>query len=456
MSAIIFTGPTLRAVEARAVLDAEFMPPAAQGDVYRAALRRPQVIGLIDGYFERLPSVWHKEILWAMSRGIHVFGSASMGALRAAELAVFGMEGVGEVFAAFRDGSLEDDDEVAVAHAGEEFDFRPGSEAMVDIRRTLASAVTGGVLGAATGAGMESLAKAMFYPDRSYPALAARAVESGLPRIEVEGFLAWLPNGRFSQKRADALAMLEVIRERMESGLQPKRVSYRFENSSMWEEAWRLAGERYPVPEGGPQAVELDRLLDEVRLEGEPYLHAQQAAILRCLSIKHSYVQGLAEASALLASTERRFWERRGAGDAGGRQRWLAVNNLDPQQLQALLEDEARSAWIAELAAFEAAPYLVDLLRLNGEYPRLMSRAASKQSALEAAGLAEVGFAGAGLGRAALLQWYFEERLGRPQPEDLDAYSKTFGFDGREAFERALLREYSYLNPVAVTSADRE
>ena len=70
-------------------------------------------IGIIDGYFENIPSVWHKEILWAMSQGIHVFGSASMGALRAAELAPFGMEGVGAIFEAYRDGWLEDDDEVA-------------------------------------------------------------------------------------------------------------------------------------------------------------------------------------------------------------------------------------------------------------------------------------------------------------------------------------------------------
>ena len=59
------------------------------------ALERPVAIGLIDGYFERVPSVSHKEILWAMSQGIVVIGAASMGALRAAELAPFGMLGVG-------------------------------------------------------------------------------------------------------------------------------------------------------------------------------------------------------------------------------------------------------------------------------------------------------------------------------------------------------------------------
>jgi len=240
MNIVVFTGPTLAADEASAVLDADYRPPTRQGDVYRAALQSPKVIGIIDGYFERVPSVWHKEILWAMSRGIHVFGGASMGALRAAELTAFGMEGVGRIFEAFRDGALEDDDEVAVVHGPPEFGFRAGSDAMVDIRATIARAVGAGVLSAATGAALERLAKEMFYPHRNYHAIASRAVETGLPETEVRAFLDWLPDHRFSQKRADALAMLDAIRQRVENGLEEKRVSYSFENTSMWEQASRL------------------------------------------------------------------------------------------------------------------------------------------------------------------------------------------------------------------------
>ena len=61
---------------------------------------RPRAIGLIDGVFLDVPAVWHRELLWALSEGVHVFGAASMGALRAAELAPFGMRGVGTIFAA--------------------------------------------------------------------------------------------------------------------------------------------------------------------------------------------------------------------------------------------------------------------------------------------------------------------------------------------------------------------
>src|SRR5437588_2923171 len=159
VSVYVFTGPTISPAEARAELEAVYLPPAAEGDVFRAALKRPQAIGIIDGYFQSTPSVRHKEILWAMSRGIHVFGSASIGALRAAELAAFGMEGVGTVFELYRDGVLEDDDEVAIAHGPAEVEFRGGSEAMVDIRQTLQRAERVGVISIQVRTALERIAK---------------------------------------------------------------------------------------------------------------------------------------------------------------------------------------------------------------------------------------------------------------------------------------------------------
>jgi hypothetical protein len=103
---IVFTGPTLSPDEARSACDVLCLPPVAQGDVYRATQRNPSAIGIIDGYFSGAPSVWHKEILYALSRAIPVFGSASMGALRAAELHDYGMQGVGQIFEAYRDRRL--------------------------------------------------------------------------------------------------------------------------------------------------------------------------------------------------------------------------------------------------------------------------------------------------------------------------------------------------------------
>src|SRR5262245_17446347 len=118
MSTYVFLGPTLPVEAARSILpEAVYLPPVSMGDVYALLAQKPQRIAIVDGLFERTPAVWHKEILFALSRGVRVLGSSSMGALRAAELHRFGMVGVGRIFDAYRDGVLCDDDEVALGHA---------------------------------------------------------------------------------------------------------------------------------------------------------------------------------------------------------------------------------------------------------------------------------------------------------------------------------------------------
>ncbi|MEZ4298672.1 MAG: TfuA-like protein [Polyangiaceae bacterium] len=235
MTICIFSGPSLPAEVGKHELDAVFLPPAAQGDLYRAALKGPVAIGLIDGYFERVPSVSHKEILWAMSRGIHVIGAASMGALRAAELSLFGMEGVGEIYQMYSSGQLEADDEVAVAHALEEEGYRPLSEALVNIRVTLEAATAAGVIPAATCGRLIELSRAMFYADRCYPLLLRRAVEEGAPAAQMDALRRFVTEGRIDQKRADAISLLRAMRERFECGAPPRQVHYHFERTDAWE-----------------------------------------------------------------------------------------------------------------------------------------------------------------------------------------------------------------------------
>jgi len=285
VSVYVFTGPTISPADARAELDAVYLPPAAEGDVYRAALKRPQAIGIIDGYFQSTPTVRHKEILWAMSRGIHVFGSSSIGALRAAELAVFGMEGVGTIFELYRDGVLEDDDEVAIAHGPPEVGFLAGSEAMVNIRQTLLKAERVGVISTELRTALEKIGKKLFYPDRNYTVLLRLASEYGLPGAGLARLQKWLPRGRVNQKHEDAVTMLLLIRRRLDDGLRPKKVSYSFEHTSMWESAWRQSGELRFDSNVHSGAVVLEPILDELRLDGDQFKRHSLAVLERFLAI---------------------------------------------------------------------------------------------------------------------------------------------------------------------------
>ena len=248
MTAYVFLGPSLPLEDARRELDVTYLPPVAQGDIIKLIRRKPTIIGIIDGYFEGVPAVWHKEILFAMAKGAHVLGASSMGALRAAELHPFGMEGVGAVFEAFRDGRLDDDDEVAVTHGPAELGYTPLSEAMVNIRRTLSDAQGHDVISEATRARLEELSKMFHYKDRTFANAIDLAREYGVNRDELDRFASWLPTGRIDQKREDALALLRLLRQRLKAGIAPKAVRYHFEHTTLWERAVREAASPPATP----------------------------------------------------------------------------------------------------------------------------------------------------------------------------------------------------------------
>lgn len=205
---IVFVGPTLPADEARALLpSAEIRPPVAFGDVLRLAQqrKRPARLAIIDGYFERMAAVWHKEIVFALERGIEVWGAASMGALRAAELSSVGMIGVGEIYKAFARGELIADDEVAVAHLPAEHGYGPVSDALVNLREGIALAPG---LTASTRAALIELARKRFYRERSWAMLIADAHAAGLPEKQLDRLAAWPKPDR---KADDARMLLRKL-----------------------------------------------------------------------------------------------------------------------------------------------------------------------------------------------------------------------------------------------------
>lgn len=231
MSACIFIGPTLSFNEAASILDAAYLPPAAEGDLTNAAKNHPAVIGIIDGYFHNVPSVWHKEILRAMASGIHVFGSASMGALRAAELHQFGMVGVGRIFEGYAAGDIRDDDEVAVVHGPPETGYLALSDAMVNIRATLEAAAVDSVISTSTSQRLIEIAKATFFPQRRYEDLLQDGEREGLPESELSKLRGWLPDGKIDQKKGDAIAMLRSINAFLQNDPPKKTVDYFVENT---------------------------------------------------------------------------------------------------------------------------------------------------------------------------------------------------------------------------------
>ncbi|AGP36842.1 TfuA-like protein [Sorangium cellulosum] len=460
MTVIVFTGPTLAAADGAALLEgAVFLPPVAQGDVYRATLEKPWAIGIIDGYFERFPAVWHKEILWAMSQGIHVFGSASMGALRAAELHAFGMVGVGLVFEAYHRGALTDDDEVAIVHGPAEDGYRALSDAMVNIRATLDAAVGGAVLRAETARALEAIAKRTFYAQRSFRGLLADGAREGVPADELDALRRWLPEGRVDQKRRDAVAMLEAMAARRARAPAAQQVTYHFSYTDVWDQVSRRAGRsklsaqpggtaRRPAEAGASAAarslVQPEVVLDELRLEGSwSYSHAVLGALARALAVEEARRQALEVPLELFEEVLTQVRREKGLLTSESIRAWIAEQQLDVDGLTGLIQREARLRWVQTMFAPEIERLLPDQLRMMGRYGELHARAQHKQQVLTERGLEVPSLEALGVAPQDLLAWYFAE-LGRPVPTYLDGYAASLGLDDRDELLLVLAREHEY------------
>jgi hypothetical protein len=443
MNTVVFLGPTLPRGVAMEILPATYLPPASLGDVYSAARRKPWAIAIIDGYFDRVPAVWHKEILWAMARGVHVYGASSMGALRAAELEAFGMVGCGRVFESYRDGVIEDDDEVALMHAPSEFGFVAGSEAMVNMRATFAAARDARVINEATHDLLVSASKELFYAERDYQRALMVAEERGADPSDCRAFREWLPSGRRDVKRADAIELLERIAAEAPNGA-PKRVGYSFHATAAWMELRNTVESR---PLDSALGVEMsldDDALDELRLEGEAYVRERDRALTRLFAVEMGYQHGSAPAPLATHLVAESVRNSLGLPSREAVNAWFERQHLTPDGVERLMEDEAHARGVASRYRALVPSYLRDHLRLSGRFGELVKRAGAKQEVLWQRGLQEPSLARAGISEGDLWEWFFVTLLGRAVPGDLAAQASALDFPNVDLMRRAALREYLY------------
>jgi hypothetical protein len=207
---LVFLGPSLKRAEAASLIAADFRPPARRGDIYRGLIDGYTTIVLIDGEFHGQPSVWQREIVDALFEGAVVHGASSMGALRAAELHTLGMAGHGRIFAWYRDGVIDGDDEVALTYGPAELGYPALSEPLVNIRATLAAAVPNIITAEEHTMLLESVRR-LYFPSRSFAALLDASPASTWPTVRRDALSRFLVKERIDQKRLDAIAALTTI-----------------------------------------------------------------------------------------------------------------------------------------------------------------------------------------------------------------------------------------------------
>lgn len=377
---VIFLGPSLPLAEAEKILDAIYLPPAKQSDLISAVTTyRPDSIGLIDGVFLTYPSVWHKEILYAIERGVTVYGASSMGALRAAETEAFGMVGVGEIYHMYASGTLLDDDEVALVHAPEDMGYSPLSEPMVNVRATFNRAKNEGLIDEKMCEKITAIAKSIYFAERTFSTIFRQATAAGILPNKLETLAEFVKVNYVNLKRQDAILLLEALRDLPES-LPQSPPNFTLARNQFFTTLYNR--DRTVLRTGTP--------VTSGEIAGYTALHLPDFNDINFNALNRELVQVLAEvlgvevSQAEVDKENRRFRSQYNLFQDEQVTDWMAENDLTLEQFNQLMYDVARCRrlqnWLLMRKSYERnAKILLDELRLQNRYQEYADAAAEQK-----------------------------------------------------------------------------
>lgn len=378
MNIVIFTGPTISINEAKQHLDAVYLPPAKQGDIVSAIFKyEPDVIGLIDGESYPELEVWHREILYAIENGITVYGASAIGALRAVELEIHGMIGIGEIYKYLKDLAISDDDDVMCDYdkTGE---YARLSEPFVNMRATLQAARRENILGDREYDDLIKAAKSIYYKKRSFGGLFENISKNNLLSRERLARLEIFAKDRYvDQQKRDALHLLDAVKSAPVPDAVKKMARIVDESDSLV----------FHVLKYRDRDIERDNV-------NAPYFSLADYIILNhpeadelCMRAKNRFlVQILADifhvtpSDEEISDQERIFRARYNLLDDGDFKKWLERNDLIHQEFRRLMVSNAKihslHKWLrTRLGQRKFTRIILDELMLTDKYSSLMDKA---------------------------------------------------------------------------------
>lgn len=385
MKIVIFLGPSLSLAEGKKILpQAIFEPPAQQSDILSVLHNhRPDIIGLIDGVFEQSLSVWHKEILYALDRGIRIYGASSMGALRAAECAEFGMIGVGQVFQMFASGELNNDDEVALVHGPEESGYYGISEPMVNIRMTFQKAWEDDVIDKLTGEKLIDIAESLFFHDRKFPVIFEKALESGIEPEIIERMKVRAADHYVDIKAKDAIELLQTISQLPEELPQPEK-KFQFTRNHLFNSLYF----RDRKVKHNDADISLASIANYVAIHMPDFNRVNFNSLNRQLVLVLADLLKVEVTEEQIESEKKRFLFSHRLLKPEDFVDWLRRNDLLIEEFMELMKEMAiarklhhyiltRNSWTSN------KKFILDELRLIGQYEEWVKKAANQQKILD-------------------------------------------------------------------------
>lgn len=427
---LVFTGPSLDYETIREVLpEAIILPPARQGDVISNLMEyEPSHVLLLEGTFHQSLSVWHKELAWSMLiPGVKgVYGAASMGALRAADLADFGMIGSGQIFNWYYEGVTFDESEVSAVYTeGPNQTYRSHTVPLCNVRGALLKAMEERMISPDEAEKIFDAARAIHWTERTERALA------GFPLL-LEVLKA------HNQKAIDALELLYTFRE-----LKPVEGFTPFTEEAL-SLLFSAQFERDRTVFVGKRPVKLQDLEAFIVLHDQEYEEHIAAADNRVLALLLADIYRVPITMPEIDEEWRHFSVRMGLRSLQEHDQWMRENHTNGKELMRLIGDEVRLRKLRKALMTRSGPRrrtqrLLDYLKLSQRYRYWANAAARHEEQVSAAGGEEQLFFGQT--DISLLLSEHAKRAGLTITLPLEDYAREAGFGTIRELMVALSRD---------------
>ena len=333
MKTIIFGGPSINNDLKARFAKFEFRGPAQQGDIYQAAeSTQANRLILLDGYYKTVPAVWHKEVIYAINKGITVVGSSSLGALRAVELEPYGMKGYGRIYQWYRDGILDRDPDVAVTHTSSEDNFRTLTIPVVNVLATIKDSCFN--FKAELIEEVLRLTRSIFFEQRTMSALVSKIDSSELEAIDKETIIKELSEKYVNQKLKDSEATLEWITDE-EARITTLPIAERLNETLYWDAM--VVNDSYVTP-GSTGLLQTKQALLAYQLLEKPddYMRMRERAISIELCQWIGSLYGIKAESAIISKMKEQLLSDLELTEAD-LNKWLCQRGLSEKSLEEYL-----------------------------------------------------------------------------------------------------------------------
>jgi hypothetical protein len=212
INSVLFIGTSISIKEVRTLVDTDkilIKPPIQREDLENLGSAYKNIY-IVDGVFHTELSISPREILNKLKQGYKVYGGSSMGALRAAELDLYGMIGIGSIYEMYKSGEINSDAEVALSCNPE--NYYPLSEPLINIRYAIKLAYEKHLIKSNHQENMlKALLKVHFY-ELNYAEVFKTAKKIWPPNI-AQLFQEFIKKNKkdLDLKRKDALKVIRVI-----------------------------------------------------------------------------------------------------------------------------------------------------------------------------------------------------------------------------------------------------